>query len=226
MSEPPDDILKAVTRDPQDPPHHVGTESNPVARRGELNPDEFAGRFQEVSRALWCVAAGVLGDRSRADDLVQDAATVAMTKLADFDPDTSFLAWMSQIVRYLALNDRRRSKRERNAYSSHEARLRSLGHEARADAPPGTPINSRGQLEAAQHAFDDDVYKALQELDEAPRSCLLLRSIAGLSYREISLATSIPEGTAMSHVHRARVTLRGKLGAGRPVQPKGGGTTT
>jgi RNA polymerase sigma-70 factor (ECF subfamily) len=48
-------------------------------------------------------------------------------------------------------------------------------------------------------------------LDEIPRTCLVLRVVHGLAYSEISSALDIPEGTAMSHVHRSRLALRERL---------------
>ena len=38
-----------------------------------------------------------------------------------------------------------------------------------------------------------------------------MRTLMDMPYHDISLALNIPEGTAMSHVHRARMNLRSKL---------------
>jgi RNA polymerase sigma-70 factor (ECF subfamily) len=48
-------------------------------------------------------------------------------------------------------------------------------------------------------------------LEELPRTCLVLRIVHGMAYSEISHALNIPEGTAMSHVHRSRLALRERL---------------
>ena len=60
---------------------------------------------------------------------------------------------------------------------------------------------------------DKQVHDALAELGEMPRASFLLRTLMGLSYKEISELLDIPEGTAMSHVHRSRATLRTLLEA-------------
>ncbi len=80
-----------------------------IARR--LTPEAFAEAFVASSRSLWCIAAGVLGDRTGADDVLQEGAMIALAKLDKFDPDTNFLAWMGRIVRYVALNHARRRRR-------------------------------------------------------------------------------------------------------------------
>ncbi len=61
--------------------------------------------------------------------------------------------------------------------------------------------------------FDDDLAAALRSLDEMPRCCLLLRVVMDLPYKDIAQVLDIPEGTAMSHVHRARRQVRERLGA-------------
>ena len=73
------------------------------------------------------------------------------------------------------------------------------------------PVNGRGELRSDQAAFDDRVLRGLRELSAVQRSALLLRAVLELKYHEIARALEIPEGTAMSHVHRAREVLRARL---------------
>jgi RNA polymerase sigma-70 factor (ECF subfamily) len=68
-----------------------------------------------------------------------------------------------------------------------------------------------GQLSSNQQAFDDDVVQALGGIEDERRVCLLLRVVHDLSYEEIAEITGLPEGTAMSHVHRAKSSLRKTL---------------
>ena len=51
----------------------------------------------------------------------------------------------------------------------------------------------------------------LNGLHETQRTCLLLRTVLDLPYREIGKMLDIPNGTAMSHVHRARQQLVDQL---------------
>ncbi len=165
--------------------------SGPTPRLSEA---EFAERFREASRSLWCIAAAVIQDRSRAEDVVQDAAVVALGKLHEFDAATSFLAWMGQIVRFVALNQGRKMMRERAAHDAqrHDGMTRPMTF--------------------SDLTLDARVERALAQLDETARACLLLRTVMGLSHREIAAAVGVPEGTAMSHVFRARKAMRGMLG--------------
>ena len=186
--------------------------SQPCRTRDQrcLTPSQFAELFQESWRTLWCVTAGVLGGRDEVEDVLQEAALIAIGKLGDFDPRTNFVAWMAQIVRYTALNTARRRARRRAVTSIHDDLLEQpAGSEHRGNG--SSSASGKGDLRAYEEAFDDRLLGALRLLDQTPRACLLLRTVEGLSYREISDVLGIPEGTAMSHVHRTRQALRERL---------------
>lgn len=162
-----------------------------------LNEAEFARLYQANARALWCVAVAVLGHRESAEDVLQESAIVGLQKRAEFSPGSSFAHWMSQIVRYVALNQGRRQRLRRFS-----------GLDSGADLAD----RSSSQIHAdSSEPFDDRMLAALATLDETARTCLLLRTVLEFSYQQISEALQVPEGTAMSHVHRSRQRLRSFL---------------
>lgn len=124
---------------------------------------------------------------------------IALSKRHEFEVGTSFAAWAGQIVRFTALNELRKRQRERaTALDS------GLGVAARNGSASGPGFASD---------MDPKLASAMETLDETARACLLMRTVMGLGYKEIAAALGIPEGTAMSHVHRSRQTLRTLLGA-------------
>ncbi len=165
---------------------------------------------------LWVVAAAVLSDRAEAEDVVQDAALVAINRLDSFTPGTSFGAWMSQIVRNIARNAARKEHRRQTSGMDHAA-LDQLRPGAVGVGSARNPLNAKGDLGSGAEQFDRGVVEALRSLDETARVCLLLRSVAELSYAEIARIADVPEGTAMSHVHRSRQSLRARLGGMNPA---------
>ena len=168
-----------------------------------LDAGTFAAAFEENARLLWYVAAGVLGAPDDAEDVLQEAAVVALGKLDQFEPGTSFAAWMSQMVRYVALNRKRKVERGPRAVHAEEA-LEVAGREPH----PVPAFTSEGTLAEPERHFDDRVLAALATIGVTARTCLVLRTLQELEYREIARMLDIPEGTAMSHVHRARAALR------------------
>ncbi len=180
-----------------------------------LTRAEFMERLRPASNALWCVAVAVMGGRSEADDVLQDAIAIGLERLSSFTPGTNFTAWMSEIVRNVARNQVRKNARRRTSP------VDPVAIDASRRAPEQgmrTAISPEGRVRADQPDFDDAVVAALLTLDETPRECLLLRTLLGLSHAEIARILAIPEGTAMSHFSRARRRMREILsgGAGSP----------
>ena len=170
---------------------------------------EFAARLKESYRVLWIIAVGILRDSDLAEDAVQEAAIIGLQKRDQFTEGTSFTAWMGQMVRNVSLNVFRREKRRRSVSIDAEG----MADELHGQSPklPTLRIGADGMIPADQRHFDDRVMKALAGLSETARTCLLLRTIEEMEYSEISRLLSIPEGTAMSHVHRTRTHLREQL---------------
>ncbi len=196
----------------------AGGSSRPPA----LSPAEFGERFREAARTLWCVAAAMTQDRTEVEDLLQEAATIALGKLEEFDASTNFAAWMAAIVRLVALGRRRKSIRRRTAPMDPGT---MDGLAASAAEGKERSVTSMGQLAEDQQAFEDRVVSALSRLEESRRACLLLRTVLDLPYAEIGRVLGMPEATAMSHVHRARLALRESLGSGAGLEQKHGGVT-
>jgi RNA polymerase sigma-70 factor (ECF subfamily) len=188
--------------------------------RGALTAEEFAARFQQAARVLWAVAAGVLGESSQVEDVLQESAVIALGKLEDFETGSNFTAWMARVVRFVALNHARRQRRRATTPVDPleldlDPRLCDApraSENGRAGAARPSPIGARGELPADQADFDDRLLAALTKLRPTARACLLLRVVEELDYKEIAAVLGIPEGTAMSHVHRSRAALRLELG--------------
>lgn len=176
-----------------------------------MTATEFGTSFEASARTLWCVAAAALYDRSQAEDVVQEAALLAMQKLDELDePPRNFTAWMGQFVRNVAANHNRRQRRRRTTASDPGVIDRSTP--TRAETERSDVLSGHGQLLDGATVFDDQLLGALDTLEETPRACLLLRVLLDMAYAQIALALDIPEGTAMSHVHRARRALAKQLG--------------
>jgi RNA polymerase sigma-70 factor (ECF subfamily) len=175
----------------------------PGGRKTErgLSADEFSARFQAGARVLWTLAAGLLGDPTEAEDVCQEAFLAAYAKRGQFEPGTNFMAWMGRFIRNVTANELRKRARRATVSTDPEVLARDVAASSSATEAPS--------FEPEQ--FDQRLVAGLHELGDVPRSCLLLRTLQELSYAEIATLLELPEGTAMSHVHRARLALRQKL---------------
>jgi RNA polymerase sigma-70 factor (ECF subfamily) len=177
--------------------------------------EEFADRLEESTPILWAIAAGILGDRTTAEDIVQEAALVGLRKLGDFDPSTNFVAWMGRIVRFLSLNQLRMKTRRQTHPTEHEQLDRHTAPEQNRDPQASDrlehAVDDPLSLLEGTSLFEGDLGLALAQLKPVARACLLLKTVLELEYQEIAVVLDLPEGTAMSHVHRARGRLREQL---------------
>ena len=181
---------------------------------------ELAACCSGASPRLAMIAAGITGSKSDAEDIVQQAIIIAIEKDKEFESESHFVGWLAGIVRNCALNYRRKKVR-RSTYATDPSIMVSV--ETAADQ--ASPIDqTTGQLNPLQNSFDDRVRTALQEIPDKARSCLLLRTVEGLSYKEISELMDIPEGTAMNLVHRSKKKLRQLLASdnSNPSADQGG----
>jgi RNA polymerase sigma-70 factor (ECF subfamily) len=151
--------------------------------------------------ALRRYARALTRDPYRADDLVQDCLERAIRKRGLWRPSGSVRSWMFRILLNIHRNDLRRSRR-------------SLAPISLEDAMPGNdpagPDVQSGRLALAETA------RAMLELPDEQREVLLLVAVEEMSYSEAASVLSIPIGTLMSRLARARATLRSLTDSGAP----------
>lgn len=148
---------------------------------------------------------GIVENRDDADDIVQQAITIAIQKNEVFESEAHFVGWLAGIVRNCALNYRRKQTRRKTQVTD-PADLSFVENSGGNDENPVDRLT--GELDPMQSSFDDRMRLALEQVSPQSRSCLLLRTVEGLSYAEISKLMDVPEGTAMSLVHRGKKLLR------------------
>ena len=166
--------------------------------------------FEAAYGRLWVLASALVGDRSEAEDLVQESAIVGLQKFSTFEPGSNFCGWMARIVRYQARNWLSKSARRRTTPTAPD-RLDAQRHAQDPRHAPPVREARDGDLGTLREGFDDEVVDALDAVAATPRACLLLKVVHDLTYAEIGAMLGIPEGTAMSHVHRTRMRVRKQL---------------
>lgn len=176
-----------------------------------LGSDEFTEAFARSGRALWVLASAWVG-RQQADDLVQETARVAWQRRAQFVTGTDPQPWLASIARQLGANWRRKLR----PVATDPNELPDVVAESVARA--GWPFD------ADRAGLSDELARALAELSEDARACLLLHVVIGMSFAEIAQMLAINENTATSHARRAREALRASL-AGTEAEPRTKATT-
>lgn len=161
----------------------------------------YAVLVDRYGRRLYASCLRLLGDADEAEDVVQEAFVAAYRKLDDFDPRFRFYTWLYRIARNRCLNRLRRRKVWALVSFSDPHRAPSIAAAERAD---------RG-VEDAQ--LGEALADCRSRLPADQREVFDLRHAEEASYREIAAALSIPEGTVMSRLARAREKMRACLEA-------------
>ena len=157
--------------------------------------------------SLYNFAHWLAQNSNDAEDLVQETYLKALRGFASFQPGTNFRAWIFRILRNTFLSSR--SQLERRMTDSMESE--EDGPELAVDLQtPETVLMNRTNSDVVQRAID--------ELPPHYRATLLLSDVEDMSYREIADILSIPTGTVMSRLARARKAVRQSLSSrtGRP----------
>jgi RNA polymerase sigma-70 factor (ECF subfamily) len=160
--------------------------------------DEFERTAMPHVASLLRVARRLTRDGAAAEDLVQETMLRAWRAWRQFRAGTNARAWLFRILFH--------------QFHSQGRRLRS---EMQAVAPPAL-LSNRGTSLLETLELND----ALEALAPEHRAVLLLAVVEGFTCQEIAEILSLPIGTVMSRLSRARQALRERL-AGAPCA-KGG----
>jgi len=146
-------------------------------------------RLRRYARAL-------TGDRSFADDLVQDTLERAWGRIYLWRPGSDLRAWLFTIMHNLHVNQ----ARTRRSEDSIDLRNEPMEFAARPSQEERLEIR--------------DLTMALRRLPDEQREVLLLVGLEEMSYQEAAKALAVPLGTVMSRLSRGRERLRALMSEG------------
>jgi RNA polymerase sigma-70 factor (ECF subfamily) len=169
------------------------------ADRAPADPAVSMGSFEKEAMPhlndLYRTAARILGDRSRAEDVVQEVYLQAWKSYHRFQPGTNCKAWLYKIL------------------------FHSINHYRRKWFQIPTLKTTQEFLEAAltytepmpENLTDGEILAALDRIPAEYKSVVLLADVEEFAYKEIAEILAVPIGTVMSRLSRGRKLLRDKL---------------
>jgi RNA polymerase sigma factor (sigma-70 family) len=155
--------------------------------------------------AAYNFAHCLTGNRSDAEDVVQDASLRAFRAIRSF-AGGSARAWVLWIVRNTA-HSWIRKNRPSAVVTDEDIEAVEL-----ANAKPGDPTAETPEVALIAKSDAEHLRAAIAALPTPFRETLVLRDIEGLNYREIAEATEVPIGTVMSRLSCARGRLIATIG--------------
>ena len=154
-------------------------------RRGNIGA--FDELYRRYARRLYNYLLHLSGDRTRAEDLLQEVFLCALKSEVRLDPG-KFGGWLFTVAR-------------NRAYSAHRKESRPAPEIEQQPAPtPEAEVEKKETLVL--------LGEAIRALSEPHRDVLMLKEVAGLTYSQIAAVQNVPEGTAKSRLHHAIRSVR------------------
>ncbi len=184
----------------------IGQQARRPAGGERVSGEDDRTRFSRVVLPhladAFALARWLTGNRSDAEDVVQDACVRAFRGIAGFGEGNA-RAWVLTIVRHTAYSWLGKNRPAALVVTDDlEAAERAEFASRPGDAESETPETALiAKADAAR------LEAAIKQLPPPFRETLVLRDLQGLDYREIAKVTGVPIGTVMSRLARARQRL-------------------
>jgi RNA polymerase sigma-70 factor (ECF subfamily) len=158
--------------------------------------------YDEHAHAVFEMARCLVGQRTLAEEVVQDVFLRLWDRPERYDPERGSLRAFLLTITYGRSIDVARSESARRRREEREARL--VG-------------GTRGVLDDTEGiATTHEVREALEGLQETEREAIALAYFLGLSYREVASKLGIPEGTIKNRIRKGLERLRTQLTVEEP----------
>ena len=148
----------------------------------------------------------MLWDKNDVEDVLQSAMLNAYKSFDRFTEGTNFKAWIFMCLTNTIFNFNKRYER----INHFEIKLEIDDVESIVEIFEEETIylDILDKPEKVFEKVSDKIKGSFAQLSSVEKSAFLLKSIEGLSYKEISDVLKIPVGTVMSHLSRSRMKLR------------------
>jgi len=162
--------------------------------------EELVARYHQK---VYMVILGLLRNREDALEVAQEAFFRAYRKIKSFQGGSSFYTWLYRIAVNIAIDYQRRQKR--NPLEFRESMDGVLEEQNEVARDPFSDVHDR--------EIREKLVEAINDLTPEHKAVIVLRTVEGLSYKDIGEILGCSEGTVMSRLHYARKKLQEKLRA-------------
>jgi RNA polymerase sigma factor (sigma-70 family) len=181
-----------------------------ILAKQTLNGDQKAFELlvQRYQTPLFNFICRFLGDYDLASDVLQQVFIRFYTSLPQLGNGEPFRPWLFRVARNCCIDELRRKQRHAIQFSQFENSEGELTDLCDISDPGPLPeeVAERRDL---QHLLQE----AIEALPPKFRSVVILRYSSQMSFPEIAQVLSMPDTTAKTYFHRAKVLLRKTLWA-------------
>lgn len=167
--------------------------------------EAFEIMVRRYSTPLFNFICRFLGDYDQACDVLQQVFMRFYTTLPRLGTGEPFKPWLFQVARNCCVDELRRRRRYAIQFSQLETENSEGELSFLNEIPDSSPLP---EDLAERHDLQQVLNRAIQSLPPKFRAVVLLRYTSQLSFSEIGRTLNMPEATAKTYFHRAKVLLR------------------
>ena len=175
-----------------------------VQMSAEGNEKAFSQLVSIYEDSVFNMAMYITKNREDALDVSQEVFLKLWRTLESFRGECSIKSYLMKLTKNAALDLKRRNSYRQTVSLTME---NDEGESSQLDIAD-TSEDANPQEAYLRRERIERVRRAISELDEEHRQVIVMREINGMSYREISDALGINEGTVKSRINRARSALK------------------
>jgi RNA polymerase sigma-70 factor (ECF subfamily) len=150
-----------------------------------------------------------VGERTRAEEILQDAFLRVIERAAEFKGESKFSTWLYTIARNLCIDESRKMVFRRH---------RSLDAPAPGQDGDGPSLLERtsgpdagADRESIARELQPRIAAAVEALPEEQREVFLMRELQHMPFKDIALVVGVPENTVKSRMRYALERLQSAL---------------
>jgi len=155
----------------------------------------FARLVSAYQGPVYNLCYRMLGNPAEAEDATQETFLRVYTKMNTYQPDRKLSSWVLAIASHHCIDRLRR----------HRGDTWSLDADPMAEAVPATALGP--EETALRREAQDEIQRAVDQLEPSYRVPLILRYWLGLSYVEIAEILGLTVQAVKSRLHRARLQM-------------------
>ena len=160
------------------------------------SPTQLLDRLiDDHSAAMYRVARSIVHDAALAEDVVQESLIKAWQAASTFRGEASLGSWALRITHNTAISTLRKRRED----------VREP------DQLPERDDNKSTDRQVVGKLMVNDLWIALDQLDDMSRTIVVLREVEGMSYEDIAATLSLPLPTVKTRLFRARRSLANTL---------------
>jgi RNA polymerase sigma-70 factor (ECF subfamily) len=160
-------------------------------------------------KRVFHVCLRMVSDREDAAELTQEALLRAVQHIENYKRTSSFSTWLIRIAMNLSISHLRK-RRVRSAASldgtvegEDQATALKSAIASEREPEPGQSVQQQEHVQLLE--------AALEALDPALRSVIVLRDLQEMDYKHIAEVLAVPVGTVKSRLFRGRLALRREM---------------